>query len=126
MSCIEQMKYEILLDRTTYKDAREYIENNSDEIFYVSPGYKIFRDYHIIGVPPIALGAKGSALIFTYTKPCYGTFVLTVDNEDSIKEIDKLREKEKEKGKGAPSPKKSKPSESPKKPPGSFLDMWKK
>ena len=126
MSCIEQMKYEILLDRTTYKDARDYIEKNSDEVFYVTPGYKIFRDYHIIGVPPIALGAKGSALIFTYTKPCYGTFVLTVDNEDSIKEIDKLREMEKEKGKGAPSPKKTKPPEGPKKPPSSFLDMWKK
>lgn len=126
MSCIEQMKYEILLDRTTYKDARDYIEKNSDEVFYVTPGYKIFRDYHIIGVPPIALGAKGSALIFTYTKPCYGTFVLTVDNEDSIKEIDKLREMEKEKGKGTPSSKKTKPPEGPKKPPASFLDMWKK
>jgi len=80
MSCIEQIKYEILLDKTTYKDAREYIMNNSDEIFYVSPGYKIFKDYHIIGVPPIALGAKGNALVFTYTKPCYGTFVLTIDN----------------------------------------------
>ncbi|AKB26611.1 hypothetical protein MSMTP_3142 [Methanosarcina sp. MTP4] len=124
MSCIEQMKYEILLDRTTYKDAREYIKENSDEVYYVSPGYKIFRDYHIIGVPPIALGAKGSALIFTYTKPCYGTFVLTVDNEDSIKEINRLREMEKEKV--TSSLKKSKPPESSKKPPGSFLDMWKK
>ena len=100
MSCIEQMKYEILLDKTTYKDAREYIVNNSDEIYYVSPGYKIFKDYHIIGVPPIALGAKGNALIFTYTKPCYGTFVLTVDNEDSIKEIGRLREDGDGKGKG--------------------------
>ncbi len=118
------MKYEILLDRTTYKDAREYIKENSDEVYYVSPGYKIFRDYHIIGVPPIALGAKGSALIFTYTKPCYGTFVLTVDNEDSIKEINRLREMEKEKV--TSSLKKSKPPESSKKPPGSFLDMWKK
>lgn len=124
MSCIEQMKYEILLDRTTYKDARNYIENNSEEVYYVSPGYKIFKDYHIIGVPPIALGVKGTALSFTYTKPCYGTFVLTVDNEDSIKEIEKLREKEREKV--TPSPKKGKSPESSKKPPGSFLDMWQK
>jgi len=124
MSCIEQMKYEILLDKTTYKDAREYIVNNSDEIYYVSPGYKIFKDYHIIGVPPIALGAKGNALIFTYTKPCYGTFVLTVENEDSLKEIGRLREAETEKVKA--SLKKGKPPESPKAPSGGYLDMWKK
>ena len=96
MSCIEQMKYTILLERTTYKDAREYIEKNSDEVYYVSPGYKIFKNYYVIGVPPIAIGAKGNALVFTYTKPCYGSFVLTIDNEDSIKEINKLREMEKE------------------------------
>ncbi|MCQ1537104.1 DUF1894 domain-containing protein [Methanosarcina sp. KYL-1] len=124
MSCIEQMKYEILLDRTTYKAAREYIEKNSEEVYYVSPGYKIFKDYHIIGVPPIALGAKGNALIFTYTKPCYGTFVLTVDNEDSIKEIDRLRKMETEKV--TPSLKKSKPAESSRAPLTSFQDMWKK
>ncbi|WP_332881581.1 DUF1894 domain-containing protein [Methanosarcina horonobensis] len=84
----------------------------------------MFKDYHIIGVPPIAMGAKGSALIFTYTKPCHGTFVLTVDNEDSIKEIDRLREMEKEK---ATTPlKKSKPSESSKVSSTSYQDMWKK
>lgn len=124
MSCIEQMKYGILLERTTYKEAREYIEKNADEVYYVSPGYKIFKDYHIIGVPPIAMGAKGNALVFTYTKPCYGTFVLTVDNEDSIKEIDRLRETEKEKAK--PSLKKRKPPEGSKKSSASYLDMWKK
>ncbi|AAM03583.1 TPA: DUF1894 domain-containing protein [Methanosarcina acetivorans] len=124
MSCIEQMKYEILLEKTTYKEAREYIEKNSEEVYYVDPGYKIFKDYHIIGVPPIAMGVKGNSLIFTYTKPCYGTFVLTVDSEDSTKEIDRLRETEKNKVK--PSLKKSKPPESPKAPSGSYLDMWKK
>lgn len=124
MSCIEQMKYEILLEKTTYKEAREYIEKNSDEVYYVSPGYKIFKDYHIIGVPPVAIGAKGNALIFTYTKPCHGTFVLTVDNEDSIKEIDWLREMEKEKI--ATPLKKGKPLESSKVSSTSYQDMWKK
>lgn len=70
------------------------------------------------------MGVKGNSLIFTYTKPCYGTFVLTVDSEDSTKEIDRLRETEKNKVK--PSLKKSKPPESPKAPSGSYLDMWKK
>jgi hypothetical protein len=124
MSCIEQMKYTILLERISFKEAREYIEKNSDEVYYVSPGYKIFKDYYIIGVPPIAVGAKGNALIFPYTKPCHGSFVLTIDNEDSIKEIDRLRETETEKVKT--SLKKGKPPEIPKAPSGGYLDMWKK
>lgn len=124
MSCIEQMKYTILLEKTTYKDAREYIEKNSDEVYYVSPGYKIFKDYYVIGVPPIAIGAKGNALIFTYTKPCHGSFVLTIDNEDSVKEINRLREMEKENK--TIQVKKGKPSESSKVSSSSYQDMWKK
>lgn len=124
MSCIEQMKYNILLDRISFKEAREYIEKNSDEVYYVSPGYKIFKDYYIIGVPPIAVGAKGNALIFPYTKPCHGSFVLSIDNEDSVKEINRLRETEKEKG--PTSKKKDQPSESSKVSSSSYQDMWKK
>lgn len=131
MSCIEQLKYKIALDKTTYKEARDYIEKNSDEVYYVSPGYRVFKDYHIIGVPPVALGATGSTLIFTYTKPCYGTFVLTIDSEDSVKEIEKLRKMEKEKGteKKASSLKKGKQNKTPKgfrELPSSFQDIWKK
>jgi hypothetical protein len=124
MSCIEQMKYTILLERISFKEAREYIEKNSDDVYYVSPGYKIFKDYYIIGVPPIAVGAKGNALIFPYTKPCHGSFVLSIENEDSIKEINRLRETDKEKG--TSSLKKGKPSESSKVSSASYLNMWKK
>ena len=124
MSCIEQMKYTIHLQRTSFKEAREYIEKNSDEVYYVSPGYKIFKDYYIIGVPPIAVGAKGNALIFPYTKPCYGTFVLSIDDEDSIKEINRFRGMKKEKVQD--SLKKSKPSESSKVTTTSYQDLWKK
>jgi hypothetical protein len=123
MSCIEQLKYTIHLERTSFKEAREYIEKNSDEIYYVSPGYKIFTNYYIIGVPPIAVGAKGNALIFPYTKPCHGSFVLSIDSEDSIKEINRLRETEKEKAMA--SLKKGKPPESSKAPLTSYQDMWK-
>jgi hypothetical protein len=118
------MKYTIHLQRTSFKEAREYIEKNSDEVYYVSPGYKIFKDYYIIGVPPIAVGAKGNALIFPYTKPCYGTFVLSIDDEDSIKEINRFRGMEKEKVQD--SLKKSKPSESSKVTTTSYQDLWKK
>jgi hypothetical protein len=124
MSCIEQKKYKILLEKTTFKDSRDYIEKNSDEVYYVSPGYKIFTDYYVIGIPPIALGAKGNSLLFTYTKPCHGTFVLTIDDEQSKKEIDRLRETENEKVRA--SLKKGKPPESAKAPPTSYEDVWKK
>ncbi|AKB69790.1 DUF1894 domain-containing protein [Methanosarcina mazei] len=124
MSCIEQMKYTILLDRISFKEAREYIEKNSDEVYYVSPGYKIFKDYYIIGVPPIAMGAKGNALIFPYTKPCHGSFVLSIENDDSIKEINRLRDAEKEKGTGPI--KKPKASESSGASSAGYLNMWKK
>lgn len=123
MSCIEQMKYKIHLDRISFKEAREYIEKNSDEVYYVSPGYKIFKDYYIIGIPPIAVGAKGNALVFPYTKPCHGSFVLSIDDEDSIKEINRLRESEKEKG--PTSLKKEKPPKSSKATLTSYQDMWK-
>ena len=59
MSCVEQMKYKLYLERTSFKDAREYIEKNSEEVYYVDPGYKIFKDYYIIGVPPVAMGVQG-------------------------------------------------------------------
>jgi hypothetical protein len=124
MSCIEQKKYKILLEKTTFKDSRDYIEKNSDEVYYVSPGYKIFQDYYVIGIPPIALGAKGNALLFTYTKPCHGTFVLTIDDEQSKREIDRLREMETEKARA--SLKKGKSPESAKAPSTSYQDIWKK
>jgi hypothetical protein len=123
MSCIEQKKYTILLDKTTFKESREYIEKNSDEVYYVPPGYKIFSDYYVIRIPPIALGARGNALFFTYTKPCYGTFVLTIDDKESKREIDKLREMEK--GKTTDSLKKGKLIESSGKLPNSYQDIWK-
>ncbi|MDY0129534.1 MAG: DUF1894 domain-containing protein [Methanosarcina vacuolata] len=123
MSCIEQMKYTIHLQKISFKEAREYIEKNSDEVYYVSPGYKIFKDYYIIGIPPIAMGVKGNALVFPYTKPCHGSFVLSIDDEDSIKEINRLREVEKEKV--TPSAKKSKPAESSRTSLSSYGDMWK-
>ena len=94
MSCVEQMKYKLYLERTSFKDARDYIEKNSEEVYYVDPGYKIFKDYYIIGVPPVAMGVRGSEMLFTFVKPCHGTFVMGIDSEE---EITRLRENEAEK-----------------------------
>ena len=121
MSCIEQMKYKLLLERTSFREAREYIEKNSDEVYYVDPGYKIFKDYYIIGVPPVAMGVKGKELIFTYVKPCHGTFVMALESEE---EINRLREREKEKLKASLT--KGAQKEKAEAAPSSFQDLWKK
>ena len=94
MSCIEQMKYKLYLERTSFKEARDYIEKNSEEVYYVDPGYKLFKDYYLIGVPPVAIGVRGKELLFTYVKPCHGAFVMGLDSEE---EIARLRENESEK-----------------------------
>jgi hypothetical protein len=121
VSCVEQMKYTILLEKTSFREAREYIEKNSDEVYYVEPGYKIFKDYYIIGVPPVAMGARGKELLFTYVKPCYGAYVMAIDSEE---EIERLREREREKIKA--SLKKGGLKDKAEPAPASFGDMWKK
>lgn len=122
MSCIEQMKYRLLLERTSFKEARQFIEKNADEVYYVDPGYKIFKDYYIIGVPPIAIGAKGKDLVFTYVKPCHGAFVMTIESEE---EIERLRKREAEKVKASlkKAEKKAEPAQST---PVDYQNMWKK
>ena len=77
------MKPEIILSRTTFKDARESIKKNVREYHEVEPGYKIY-DVHIIGVPPLYVGLEGENLIFPYTKPCHGTFVVKVAGGEEI------------------------------------------
>ena len=119
MSCIEQMKYKLYLERTSFKESRDYIEKNSDEVYYVEPGYKLFKDYYIIGVPPIALGVKSKELLFTYVKPCHGTFVMAIE---SAEEIQRLRDKEQEKVKASL----KKTSKSIEATPASFQELWKK
>lgn len=114
------MKYKLYLERTSFKEAREYIEKNSDEVYYVEPGYKIFKDYYVIGVPPVAMGVKGKEMLFTYVKPCHGTFVMAIDSEE---EINRLREREAEKIKASlkKGGLKAEPAAS-----SSFQELWKK
>jgi len=119
VSCVEQMKYDLLLERTTFKDAREFIEKNSDEVYYVDPGYKLFKDYLIIGVPPVAIGVKGSEILFTYVKPCHGTFVMKIE---SLEEIKRLRDREQEKVKA--SLKKGQKNESSQTKASSYQELW--
>ena len=81
MGCVEALNYEILLRDASFKECREYIRSHFSESIDVEPGFKIF-DVHTIGVPPIAVGLEGDYVIFPYTKPCHGTFLLRVQDAE--------------------------------------------
>ena len=87
MSCFDKIKYEVLRESLSFKEAREFIEKCSDEVHYVEPGFKIFGDCYLIGVPPIAVGIKGSDLIFPIVKPRLGTFVVKAKAKGEIKRL---------------------------------------
>jgi len=89
LSCIDEMKYEVLLSQCSFKEAREYIRAKFKEVVEVPPGYRIF-DTFLIGVPPLLVGIDGDDVIIPYTKPCYGTYVMRIAGGD---EIEKLRAK---------------------------------
>ena len=83
MGCIENLQYEMILPLgASFKECREYVKKNFREFWYVDPGYKLFDEY-IIGLPPIALGIDGAKIVFPYTKPCHGTYLLAVEDADA-------------------------------------------
>jgi len=86
MGCIESMKYEIILRDASFKECRDYIRSNYKEYVDVDPGFKIF-DKHIIGIPPISIGFDGDVIIFPFTKPCYGTFLMKIEDPDEAVRI---------------------------------------
>jgi hypothetical protein len=80
------MKYEIILRDASFRECREYIRTNCREYIDVDPGFKIFEK-HIIGVPPISIGFEGDVIIFPFTKPCYGTFLMKIEDRDEAERI---------------------------------------
>jgi len=89
MGCIESLPYEVLLRGGSFKECRDYIRNHFKESIEVKPGFKVF-DTHIIGVPPISVGLDSDFVIFPFTKPCHGTFLLRVEDKA---EADRLRKR---------------------------------
>jgi hypothetical protein len=89
MGCIESLPYEVLLRGGSFRECRDYIRNHFKESIEVKPGFKVF-DTHIIGVPPISIGLDGDFVIFPFTKPCHGTFLLRVEDRA---EADRLRKR---------------------------------
>jgi hypothetical protein len=87
---IDKIKHEVLLERATFSEARAFIEKNSDEVYHVLPGYRLFHDCYLVGVPPIALGIKGSDLIFPLVRPRLGTFVIRALAEEEVRRLKEM------------------------------------
>jgi hypothetical protein len=88
------MKYEIILRDASFRECRDYIRGNYKEYVDVDPGFKIF-DKHVIGVPPISIGFDGDVIIFPFTKPCYGTFLMKIEDHDEAERIRQFAKKKK-------------------------------
>ena len=90
MVCVEDLNKEVLISGASFKEAREYIESHCTEIYYVEPGFKLFEK-PVIGIPPIAIGMQGGdTIVFPFTKPCYGTFLLRADHLEECNRIRSL------------------------------------
>ena len=86
MGCLENMNYEVLAKNCSFKEAREIIKSNSKERYQVPPGFKLL-DKPLIGIPPIIIGIANEKLVYSYTKPCHGTFVVVVDDHEGVEHV---------------------------------------
>ncbi|NYT17193.1 MAG: DUF1894 domain-containing protein [Methanomicrobiales archaeon] len=86
MGCIESLKYEIILRGASFKECRDYVRAHCSEYYDVQPGFRIFEKA-VIGVPPISIGLDGDTVTFPYTKPCYGTFLMRIDDHEEAERI---------------------------------------
>lgn len=89
MVCIDELNYEILLSKATYKDCSKFIRSKFNETYIIEPGFKLFEAY-IIGVPPIYVAVADETVIFPYTKPCHGTFVLSIHSPEAAAKLRKM------------------------------------
>jgi hypothetical protein len=90
MPCLNDYEYEVLLQHITYEQAEHFIREKYWETYYFEPGFRVL-DLRLLGdvAVPIAIDDKTEdALIFPYTKPCMGTFVLRFPGvPDEVKRI---------------------------------------
>lgn len=84
--CIERMDHEILLANSSFREAKEFIQKNFNEVYYVNPGYKLF-DIYLIGASDIPIAVEEDYLIFPYIKPCHGAFVLKIKGEEELSRL---------------------------------------
>ncbi|MGB9940408.1 DUF1894 domain-containing protein [Methanosarcina sp.] len=88
MACLREYRYEILLKNTTLKECENYIKGHSEEAYLVPGGYKV-KGITLLGMAS-PVGFSGNNIIFQFIKPCFGFFVIKLENE--TEEVKKLRD----------------------------------
>ncbi|MGA9138761.1 MAG: DUF1894 domain-containing protein [Methanocella sp.] len=90
MPCLNDYDYEVLLQHITYAQAEDFIREKYWEVYYFEPGYRVLG-LRLLGdtAVPVAVEAESDdTLVFPYTKPCMGTFVLRFGGvADEVKRI---------------------------------------
>jgi hypothetical protein len=88
MACLREYRYEILLKNATPRECEDYVKGHTQEVYLVPGGYKV-KGITLLGMTS-PVGFSGSEIIFQFIKPCFGFFVLKLENEAD--EIKKLRD----------------------------------
>jgi hypothetical protein len=96
MACIDNYNYEIL-HKGSFRECAEYIRNNYKNIRDLDAGEEVVEGVMLIGKPPIPIAYEEDYIVFPYTKPCYGSFVLKIPLEEYIKSEKKKNEDKKDK-----------------------------
>ncbi|MDO5845783.1 MAG: DUF1894 domain-containing protein [Methanocorpusculum sp.] len=82
------MNYEVLAKNCSFKEARDIIKTTCRERYEVPPGFKLLEKA-LIGIPPIHVGIREEKLVYGYTKPCHGTFVVVVEDPEGVASVRK-------------------------------------
>jgi len=94
MVCLSDLDFELLLKNATLKECEDTVKENSEEAYLVPGGYKV-KELILMG-KAAPVGFSGDDIIFQYTKPCFGFFVLRLRNEtEEIKKLKALYSKDK-------------------------------
>ncbi len=90
MTCLNDYEYTVLLQHITYGEAEAFIREKYWETYYFEPGFRVLG-LRLLGetaVPVAVEDGRDDTLVFPYTKPCMGTFVLRFPNvPDEVKRV---------------------------------------
>jgi hypothetical protein len=87
MVCLTEFDHEILLKNTTLKECQEFIKEHAEDVYLVPGGCKI-RGFILLGAA-VPVGFSRDDILFQFTKPCFGFFVIKLKNE--AEEVKRLR-----------------------------------
>lgn len=90
MACLNDYNYEILLSHNNFAQSETFIRSKFWETYYFEPGFTILG-LRLLGdgaVPVAVEDNTEDTLVFPYTKPCMGTFVIKIKGiPDEVKRV---------------------------------------